>query len=61
MPAVGERRINERIVKGIPEDVKMFEGGVTMVVGSGASAITVVERILGGGAGGGFCGLVGGS
>jgi|NorSeaMetagenome_1021524.scaffolds.fasta_scaffold274814_1 hypothetical protein len=47
MPAIGERRLSGRIVKCIPEDVKRFQGRSTMVVGNGASVVTVMERIIG--------------
>ncbi|GMI41697.1 hypothetical protein TrCOL_g4530 [Triparma columacea] len=53
MPAIGERGLCGRIVKGIPEDMSKFIGGkVVMVVGSGASAITFIDRLLSANCGG---------
>eukprot|EP00520_Triparma_pacifica_P012749 CAMPEP_0118656444 /NCGR_PEP_ID=MMETSP0785-20121206/13492_1 /TAXON_ID=91992 /ORGANISM="Bolidomonas pacifica, Strain CCMP 1866" /LENGTH=386 /DNA_ID=CAMNT_0006549303 /DNA_START=106 /DNA_END=1266 /DNA_ORIENTATION=- len=46
MPALGERKLGGKIIKGLPKEIGKFEGKTTMVVGSGASAITFIASLV---------------
>jgi len=46
LPAIGERALQDTIVRGLPEDVTRFNSKKTLVVGSGASAITFIAGLI---------------